>query len=444
MSSNPPQLLAVAAIVDRPPGSAPFIIDGPPGTGKTVVVVEAIRQLLNRNKGTRILVCTPSNSAANLITSRLADLNSSELFRLCASSLSEGAVPSDVLNFTYRDHEGFSLPGTSAMKKCRVIVSTCSSAIMHAIGMKPGHFSHVFIDEAGQGIEPELVVPIKGISNKRTNVILSGDPRQLGPVLQSRVASRLGLGTSLLERLLERDVYMGEAAHGVMKMQLTKNWRSHPAILAFPNAAFYNQNLEPCGHSSVVNSFIGSSVLPKPSFPVVFHGVEGKDQRDEKSPSHYNLEEVSVVAKYVDRLFHDTKRPLAEGDIGIISPYIAQSRRLRQRLNKYPGLNIGSVEEFQGQERKVIILTTTRSSRARLREDVKFSLGFLTDPRRMNVALTRAQAMLIVVGNPNLLGGDPLWRSFITFVSRNGGATGVKPKWDPKGEDALAEIACQA
>ncbi|KAG8896893.1 hypothetical protein FRB99_008585 [Tulasnella sp. 403] len=352
---NPPQLRAVAAIVNRPPGSVPFVIDGPPGTGKTITVVEAIRQLLKREE-TRILICTPSNSAANLITTRLADLDPSELFRLCASSVPERALPEDVLPFTCRVDNGFFMPSREVVASYRVVVSTCSAAVLHAIGMEAGHFSHIFIDEAGQGMEPEVVIPINGMSNERTNVILSGDPQQLGPILQSKVASQLGLGTSLLERLLERDVYQGETADGVTKVQLTKNWRSHPAILVFPNAAFYDQRLEPCADPKVVNSLIGSPVLPKPSFPVVFHGVEGQDQRDDKSPSYYNLKEVSVVVKYIDRLFRDKRHPLTVDDIGIISPYIAQTRKLRQQLNRYQGLKIGSVEEFQGQASRSIIL----------------------------------------------------------------------------------------
>ncbi|KAG8895451.1 hypothetical protein FRB99_000594, partial [Tulasnella sp. 403] len=120
-----------------------------------------------------------------------------------------------------------------------------------------------------------------------------------------------------------------------------------------------------------------------------------------------------------------------DADIGIIAPYSAQGRKLRLRLKeKYGGIKVGSVEEFQGQERKVILITTVRSTREKVSHDLKYMLGFLINPRRLNVALTRAKALMIIVGNPHILGMDPLWKEFLTFVYRQGGFKGLGPNWD--------------
>ncbi|KAG8899889.1 hypothetical protein FRB99_006391 [Tulasnella sp. 403] len=219
---------------------------------------------------------------------------------------------------------------------------------------------------------------------------------------------------------------------------LTKNWRSHPAILAFPNSAFYSGGLEACGALEVIASLLGSPVLPNPRLPIVFHGVDGRDEKDHKSPSHYNMDEVAVVEAYITTLLRDHTRPLSPEDIGVISPYTAQTRKLRDVLSaRYPRLKIGSVEEFQAQERRVIILTTTRSTQAKVSNDLRFALGFLVNPRRMNVALTRARAMLVVVGNPDVLGRDALWRVFINFIVWNNGLVGMPPSWDPRSQTGL-------
>jgi len=127
---------------------------------------------------------------------------------------------------------------------------------------------------------------------------------------------------------------------------------------------------------------------------------------------------------------------LTDKDIGVISPYNAQAGKLRKRLKtQYEGIKVGSVEDFQGQERRVIVLTTVRTDETKVSEDLRHTLGFLVNPRRMNVALTRAQALLVVVGNPNILGLDPLWRRFLTYVHTNGGWKGLEPSWDPTSEE---------
>ncbi|KIK60713.1 hypothetical protein GYMLUDRAFT_998794 [Collybiopsis luxurians FD-317 M1] len=211
IADNPPQRQAVVSIAYREPGSMPFVIFGPPGTGKTVTMVEAILQVLAINPTSHILATAPSNSAADLITSRLASarLGPRELFRAYAPSRSKDDIPISVSPYTYKNANGhFSVPSMSDMLRFRVIVTTCVSAsIMKGIGMPRGHFSHIFVDEAGQATEPEVMIGIKSMADNSTNVVLSGDPKQLGPIIRSTVARVLGLETSYIERLMRREVY---------------------------------------------------------------------------------------------------------------------------------------------------------------------------------------------------------------------------------------------
>lgn len=187
-----------------------------------MTIVEAIRQILASDRQLKILACAPSNSAADLIASRLVStrtnpgLNKGELFRFYAPSRSKEKVPDELKDFSYANPEGYmSVPPMDKMKRFRVIVTTAVSAsATHSIGMPRGHFSHIFIDEAGQATEPEAFVSIKLMADPKTNIILSGDPKQLGPLIRSGVARNLGFETSYLERLMERDAYNLKTGYG--------------------------------------------------------------------------------------------------------------------------------------------------------------------------------------------------------------------------------------
>ncbi|EEB90574.1 hypothetical protein MPER_11197, partial [Moniliophthora perniciosa FA553] len=184
IATNARQMQAVTSIIRMPPGSVPFVIFGPPGTGKTVTAVEAILQLLSANPNARILACAPSNSAADLIAMRLRSLGESGLFRAYAPSRDREQVPHELLPFTYQNATGhFSVPLLSRMKRFRAVVTTCVSAnIIAGIGIPRGHYTHIFVDEAGQATEPEVMIAIKTMADMNTNVVLSGDPKQLGPI----------------------------------------------------------------------------------------------------------------------------------------------------------------------------------------------------------------------------------------------------------------------
>ncbi|KAI0062693.1 P-loop containing nucleoside triphosphate hydrolase protein [Artomyces pyxidatus] len=434
IAENPPQLDAIRAIMYRPPGSVPFVVFGPPGTGKTITIIESIRQILRVDPTAHILACAPSNSAADLIASRLTILGKDALFRYYAPSRFKDTVPDDLLPFACVNSNGhFALPPVAVLRRFRVIVSTCVSAsFAHGIGIPRGHFSHIFVDEAGQATEPEVMIAIKTMSDRATNIVLSGDPKQLGPIIRSSVARRLQLDVSYIERLMGLDVYDDDEGHGISVVKLTKNYRSHPKILRFPNERFYKSELEPCGDPKTINSFLKSPLLVSPNFPIVFHGMSGKDTREASSPSFFNVEEVLQVKAYVEALRADRRFRITDSEIGVIAPYHAQCVKIRTILRPIAdGIKVGSTEEFQGQERRVMIISTVRSSRDFVEYDLKHTLGFVANPRRFNVAVTRAQALLIVVGDPNVLSLDPLWRSFLNYVHINGGWKGVPISWDP-------------
>jgi len=182
----------------------------------------------------------------------------------------------------------------------------------------------------------------------------------------------------------------------------------------------------------VTHSLLRFDRLVTPTFPIIFHALTGKDEREARSPSFFNTSEASLVKTYAEALLGDKRLRLTHDHIGIISPYHAQCFKIRSVLkNKLAGIKVGSVEEFQGQERRVIIISTVRSSVEYVAFDLRHHLGFVADPKRFNVAVTRAQALLIIVGDPKVLSMDPVWRRFLNYVYLKGGWTGRKIDWDP-------------
>ena len=188
-----------------------------PGTGKTITAIECIRQLLDKYPQAKILACAPSNSAADLIALRLQGfMRTEELFRFYAPSRFKEQVLDELRPFTYMQGDShFSVPSMDRLKDFKVIVSTCgSTGVFSGVGMPRGHFTHIFVDEAGQATEPQTFLSIRMLADSKTNIILLGDPKQLGPVIRSGIARELGLETSYLERLMDRDVYNIKTGYG--------------------------------------------------------------------------------------------------------------------------------------------------------------------------------------------------------------------------------------
>ncbi|XP_027750964.1 helicase MOV-10 isoform X2 [Empidonax traillii] len=470
LQANKEQCRAVTHIVTGMSRPAPYLIFGPPGTGKTVTVVEAIKQVWTCFKDARILACAPSNSAADLLCQRLIPhIAPQNIYRLIASSRNYREVPADIRPCcNWDDKQGvYVYPSKEYLKRYRILVTTLVPAgRLVSANFPPGFFSHVFIDECGHAVEPESVVAIAGLltpMDKETNpnggqLVLAGDPKQLGPVLTSPQAMEHGLGTSLLERLMLHNPLYQKSSEGYDPQFVTKllcNYRSHEAILRIPNELFYDSELKACEGDGldVRNFYCNWEELPKQGFPIIFHGVCGEDQREEKSPSFFNTSEIEVVVDYLKKLLQSQGKKgcptVSPKEIGIISPYRKQVEKIRKaitsldpvlkKLADISQLKVGSVEQFQGQERRVILISTVRSFSTNLRFDETFRLGFLKNPKRLNVALTRAKALLIVVGNPTVLSEDEHWNRFLTYCKEEGGYTGYLSEDEGTGQDRLID-----
>lgn len=387
-------------------GAPPYVIHGPPGTGKTKTLVEAILQLYLTRKNVQILVCAPSNSAADhlleqLLAEKAVVVQASEIFRLNATSRPYEDMNSDLIPFSYAEDLIFRCPPLQNFKRYRIVISTyMSAALLSAEGVKRGHFSHIFLDEAGQASEPETMVPLSHFSQSNTVVVLAGDPMQLGPVIYSKDAETYCLGKSYLERLFECEFYRKEDVNYVTK--LVRNYRCHPEILHLPSELFYKGELIPC-RDYRNSSMSWAEILPNKEFPVLFIGIQGYDEREGSNPSWFNRTEASKVVEIIKKL--SINKNLKEEHIGVITPYRQQVLKIKQAVEgvDMPAIKVGSVEQFQGQEKEVIIISTVRSTIKHNQFDKHYCLGFLSNPRRFNVAITRARSLLIIIGNPHII-----------------------------------------
>ncbi|XP_064589098.1 helicase MOV-10 [Zonotrichia leucophrys gambelii] len=469
LETNEEQCKAVTHIVTGVSRPAPYLIFGPPGTGKTVTMVEAIKQVWTCFKDAHILACAPSNSAADLLCQCIIkDIAPQHVYRLIASSRSYREVPTDIRPCCNWDDEqsSYVYPSKKRLSHYRIIITTLVTAgRLVSANFAPGFFSHVFIDECGHAVEPESIVAIAGLlapMDEENNpnggqLVLAGDPKQLGPVLTSPLAIQYGLGTSLLERLMLHNPLYQKSSGGYDPRFITKllwNYRSHEAILRIPNELFYDNELKVCRSNGldIRNLFCTWEELPKKGFPIIFHGVCGEDQREAKSPSFFNTAEIEVLVHYLRKLLQSRGRgscpSVSPKEIGIISPYRKQVEKIRkaitcldpdlQELPDISQLKVGSVEEFQGQERPVILISTVRSCSTYIQFDQTFRLGFLKNPKRLNVAITRAKALLIVVGNPTVLSKDHHWLRFLRYCKEQGGYTGYPFEEEGTAEDRLA------
>ena len=313
-------------------------------------------------------------------------------------------------------------------------------------GVQPGHFKTVFVDESGHAWEPEVLGCFSHllVNDGTSQLVLAGDPKQLGPVVASDVAKAAGLGLSMLERLMEGPLYANNVVQyphslGYNPLCITKLvrcYRCHPDILYVPNQLFYDGHLVSSASDAVARSMLSWRMLPNPDSPLLFHGVAGDDIREASSPSWFNVAEIELVIEYVNQLIGMMRVNPAE--IGIITPYSKQVQKIKVALGsrRIANVTVGSCEQFQGQERKVVIISTVRSTKGYQGIDEKFKLGFVDNPKRFNVAVTRAQALLIIVGNPRILVKDRNWREMLLFCRQRNACVGLPvPFDDPNDND---------
>ncbi|XP_058807139.1 putative helicase MOV-10 [Phymastichus coffea] len=451
IESNPEQKQAVLNIKSKSSQPYPYILYGPPGTGKTSTIVEAICQIWQANPSDNILVCTPSNTAADVITKKLLAykdyIPERDLYRMYSVSNEGSKIDEEILGCSnFIEGQVMMLPKELIKNKKIVITTLCTCMRLLFLNFKEKHFSYVFIDEAGQATEPEALIPFNLLSSIKegrigrlhSQVIIAGDPYQLGPGIQSKLAESI-LGRSMLERLMDCEPYKrnehGQYHPGYIT-KLLQNYRSHPEIIKVSNEIFYESELKACGNDNIYKA-IDWPYLVNKKFPIIFHNVEGTEVKANRSTSSYNIEEIKVVRYYVKHLMRNPmKKPLPENEIGIVTPFTAQKLKIKRVLQEdnYLNVDVGTVELFQGQEKDVIILSTVRSKT--FKHDDEKHIGFLSNPKRFNVALTRTKALLIVVGNQKVLQIDKNWKYFLQFCKNNNACRGnpFDIKNDSRGE----------
>ncbi|XP_044257882.1 putative helicase mov-10-B.1 [Tribolium madens] len=436
IANNPEQKNAVDKIVNNIQ-DIPYIVFGPPGTGKTITIVEAILQIKKRTKK-RILVCAPANSACDMLAIKLiAHCTTQELIRINSSTRERTTITEELKDYSNMEDDEFTKIAIDQLLSYRIVVTTLTLIGRYAKDFRP---DCVFIDEAAQASEPEsdIAIALAGVGKQ---VVLAGDPKQLGPMV-TKSAEKFGLGKSLLERLMEYEVYQinrttrSYDTHFITMLRL--NFRSHPRILEIPNNLFYNDLLQPVSRIAQQDPIANIPIYPKIASScnnqgqaIEFCAISAKEQKEGSSPSFFNLPEAEMVVKYVRALVN---LPLVEAykvrldQIGVVTPYKRQVFKIKEELmyKGYQDVEVGTTESFQGREKRIIIISTVRAQHSLLLHDRKYNLGFVKNDQRFNVAISRAISKLIVIGNTPVLRTDHKWNRFIQACTEHDTCFGHK------------------
>lgn len=350
----------------------PYVITGGPGTGKTTIMIECVAQILKLKPKSHVLITAQSNSVCDEIGVRLLKyVQSKDVFR--HYSRGQAKTSKDDYTKTLRKSSTissgkFQTPSYSQLYSFRVVIVTMvASNRFITAGVKKNHFDFIFVDECCAAIEPECLVPIIGLGmeNQKVNakIILLGDSHLLGPMVESRFAADLGLRLSFLERVLQHQPQISAT--------LDNNYRSHPEIARFSNECFYKNSMKMKVPTFNKHFEKFSSILPNQAFPIIFHNLDSVAEEGENSKSSKNDKECEEVVQYVKYLL----QRMRQKDIGVASPYNGQVNLLREKLNNFKDISIGTAEFFQGREKPVMIISTVKTH-ARKHSDFFFS-----DPR---------------------------------------------------------------
>ncbi|XP_052765877.1 helicase with zinc finger domain 2-like isoform X2 [Mya arenaria] len=415
---NPDQMAAVRHIVAERTGyTPPFVLFGPFGTGKTETIAQATMVLLKETQNTKILICAQSNSAADLyIVKHLDGLlkksgNSSQLCRLYQRERRVFTIQAEVKKYCLLSpgHDSIKMPTKKDIERFRIVIVTVTSSLELAnLGLQ-GMFTHIFIDEAAQTLECESLMPLT-LATERTCIVLAGDHQQISPKVYSEEARNQKFHQSLLERLYN---YYDSHSNLInvetpLNILLSINYRSKMEILRFISAVFY-------GGPDVLKSEANvPSVLSVT--PLLFYAVQGKEKQSESGVSYYNMSEVQEVVERVDELYQKWPEewgPPTAREIGVVTPYYDQVSLIRKKLReRNPALKqvvVERVQGVQGKEFRAMFITTVRTryliDEPHIHSDVlsdkaKEDFGFLSDSKLLNTALTRAQSVVVVVGDP--------------------------------------------
>ncbi len=427
-------------------------IHGPPGTGKTTTIVEAIFQTVKTEQ--QVLVCAPSNAAVDLLTDKLSEKGLNVLrighpARVTEQSLSKTLdaritahhnyselrelrkqmekVKAQAFKFKrqfgYHEKEQRRLLKQEAqllksdadmlefyivndlLQKSDVICATLVGS-SHPI-LRGRRYKTAFIDEAGQALEPACWIPLL----RSERIIFAGDHHQLPPTIKSNEAAKAGLAKTLFEKGIEK--------HPNASAMLQVQYRMHESIMKFSSHHFYNDEL--IAHESVKHELLRPNQPPVEFIDTA--GCGYTETQDPETLSRLNEEEAALTIKLVERLIEEVgAQEWIEQSIsmGIITPYraqvdylnkLAESSTFIEPLHKL--ISINTVDAFQGQERDVIAISFVRSND-------KGEVGFLGDIRRTNVAMTRARKKLLLIGDSATLGSHPFYLELLNFVQEEG------------------------
>jgi DNA replication ATP-dependent helicase Dna2 len=421
-----------------------LLIHGPPGTGKTAVIAEIVKRLCQR--GERVLLAAFTNQAVDNMLLRLEAEGFHDYLRLGHErSVAEGVqehllkhlapLSSKSESLSAQGDTGEAKPGLATaelratLRTLPVVASTTATWSSERYAPEGAQedgagsllrFDVALIDEAGQLTVPALL----GALRFARRFILVGDEKQLPPLVLSREAAEGGLRESLFSLLKRRDEEYRAAHPGSESacVALTTQYRMHEQIAAFPSHCFYGGELR--AHPSVARRQLsfGSPVTPRlgeraailralhPGQPVVFLNVTTPE-----SEARVSQAEARLVRELVTALLG---RGVGPSQIGIIAPYRAQVANLRRHLvwkqygAPHPALTIDTVDRFQGGERAVIIISFATTQPP---PPGSLLYEFLTDAHRLNVALTRAQRKLILVGHAAALEGLPILGDLLSY-----------------------------
>ncbi|MFL5404757.1 MAG: AAA domain-containing protein [Myxococcales bacterium] len=429
--------LAAVELAERAQDLA--LVHGPPGTGKTTVLVEIIRRAAARK--TPVLACAPSNLAVDNLVERLAAAGVRPV-RLGHPARVLETVLDHTLEARVREHEQGRIaadlvrealkmrdasrkqrtkrgPGrfsesramerearalfaeareredraeADVLERAEVVLATLTGVDTPAL--RGRRFELAVVDEATQAIEPAAYLALL----RADRAVLAGDHLQLAPTVLSTVAQKGGLGVSLFERMA--------VSHPSAMVTLAEQHRMNDRILRYPNKALYGGALR--SHPDVAAHSIDDA--PLEVIDTAGRGFE--EETPEASDSKANEGEAALAAAEVERIIQKGVRP---EDIAVIAPYEAQVQRLRQLLGARldQGLEIDTVDGFQGREKEAVVVTLVRSND-------EGDLGFLADIRRMNVALTRARKKLVVIGDSATVSRHPFYEAFFRDAEENG------------------------
>ena len=426
------------------------IVHGPPGTGKTTTLVQAVKALIKQDHE-QILVVAPSNTAVDLLTEKL-DAEGLNVLRVGNPARVSERLMALTLDSKMASHSGMkeirnlkkqaneykqmahkykrnfgraeqeqrkalfneaykimkevgnieSYVTEDLISKAQVITATLVGANHYTVRGRKYHT--VVIDEAGQALEPACWIPLL----KANKVVFAGDHCQLSPTIKSTVAARNGLSTTLLEKCV--------TLHPEAVVLLEEQYRMHEQIMGYSSKVFYQNKLQ--AHASVARHLLFPGDAPLAFIDTAGCGFEEKNE----GTSSTNPEEAVFLLKHLTQMAEQfaLKAPGIEfPSVGIISPYKQQVYLLKELLLNSPDLevhadkiNVNTIDSFQGQERDVIYISLTRSN-------AEGTIGFLADTRRMNVAMTRARKKLVVIGDSATLSRSQFYADFITYAEGN-------------------------